>query len=407
MRFNYEAYDKSGKRFRDAVDARDAAEGTELLRSKGLYVTQINAAADASAAPSGRRRKKARGSNRLKKLAVFTRQFQILNATGTPIVEVLRTLELQITDTGWRQVIADMRGRVEEGSSLSEAMSEHPEYFDAVYRSLVSAGEAAGKLTSILEQLASLTRKQFNVRNNVVGALMYPAVLTVIAVSVLLLLLTAVVPRFAEMFEMMDAPLPATTRLIIGLGETMQSYWWAFLLVCAAMVGSGVMWLKTEGGRVARDTAALRAPMVGKLVQNIVTARIARFLGILMDSHLPLLESLALLRQSTANIHYQNLITKAEQAVVNGEPVSKGFNDHTLINPAMYQAMRSGEASGRVAPSLIQIADFMDEENEVVVRSLGSIVEPVILVALGVIVGLVALSMFTPMFDLTAASGAP
>jgi len=405
MKLSYEAYDQAGKSVTDTIEAANAAEATETLRRSGLFVTQIHSTGEALTTAQAARQSLFGRGGRLKKLAMFTRQFYILIETGTPIIDALIALEQQTTDPAWRKVIASVRGRVEEGTSLSEAMQRHPEFFDPIYHSLISAGEASGKLSPILEQLATLTRRQVNVRNNIVGALAYPCVLTLIAVSVLILLLTVVVPQFAEMFIMMDAPLPASTKFIVAIGESLTAYWWAFGGTLIAAIAGTMFWLRTERGRHAKDTACIRAPMFGRIVRSISTARIARFMGILLGSHLPLLESLNLLRQSTANVHYRGLINRAEDAVIKGEPVSSGFSDATLITPSVYQAMRSGEASGRMAPSLIQIADFMDEENEVIVRSLGSIVEPLILVFLGVIVGLVAMSMFTPLFDMTAASG--
>lgn len=407
MKFAYQAYDNSGQSVTNTVEAADNVEADEQLHCRGLYVTQLHPVGE-----TNKPQKRSSGStmgklHRLKRLAHFTRQFYILIATGTPIIDTLDALEQQANDTNWRFVIGRLRVRVEEGSSLSEAMKEHPAYFDPVYCSLITAGESAGKLTPILDQLSSLTRKQVNIQSNVLGALMYPLVLTVISASVIILLLTFVVPRFTEMFVMMNAPLPATTKMVVVLGDALATYWWAFATVIAGTTIGFIFWMGTDMGRRARDTALLRMPLIGALVRSLSTARIARFLGILLDSHLPLLDALNLLRQSMSNIHYAGLINKAEDAVVRGEPISTAFSDQRLISPAVYQAMRSGENSGRIAPSLIQIADFMDEENDVLVRSIGSIIEPVILVGLGLIVGLVALSMFTPLFDLAHASGGP
>ena len=163
--------------------------------------------------------------------------------------------------------------------------------------------------------------------------------------------------------------------------------------------------LRTEGGHHAWDRLVVRLPLFGKIVRSIATARIARFLGILLDSRLPLLDSLRLVRDATSNVEYSALIRRAEEAVVRGEAISSGFSDTLLVTPSVYHALRSGEASGRIAPSLIQVADFLDEENDVVMRSMGSIVEPIILVGLGLLVGGVSLSMFTPLFDLTAVAG--
>ena len=405
MKMNYVAYDREGQSATDTIEAAGPEEATRMLRAKGLYVEKITDAAEAPATMARHRGAVFGRGQRMKNLSHFTRQFYMLTATGTPIIDALLALEQQMGDTALRKVIAELRMRVEEGSPLSSAMQAHPEYFDPIYTNLIAAGEASGKLSIILEQLSNMTQKQVHIRSNLLGALLYPCVLTGIAVTVMVLMLTVVVPRFTDMFKMLDADLPASTRVVVLIGNNIRHYWWLWSGATMGIVVAAFITLRTEGGHHAWDRLVVRLPLFGKIVRSIATARIARFLGILLDSRLPLLDSLRLVRDATSNVEYSALIRRAEEAVVRGEAISSGFSDTLLVTPSVYHALRSGEASGRIAPSLIQVADFLDEENDVVMRSMGSIVEPIILVGLGLLVGGVSLSMFTPLFDLTAVAG--
>ena len=209
MKLAYQGYDSSGKVVEDVIDAPNATEATLTLRGRGLFVTSINSVADAGAllGQSGRRLG-SRGGTGIKGLTLFTRQLQVMLTTGTPIVQSLLALQRQTDNTVWRQTIAGLAARVEEGVSLSEAMKEYPQHFDAIYRNLIAAGETSGKLPVMLDRLASLTRKQLQTRNTIVGALVYPSLLVVIAVVVLCLMLTIVLPRFGDLFATLDLPLP-------------------------------------------------------------------------------------------------------------------------------------------------------------------------------------------------------
>ncbi|MBI1367844.1 MAG: hypothetical protein GC162_04235 [Planctomycetes bacterium] len=412
MKLAYEAYDKGGKVVKNTIEAADANVATENLKRQGLYVTLIRPATAAteartSAKPGGKRSKKRVGNGRrLKNLSMFMRQMYVLVSTGTPLVEGLVAIERQTKDVQWRGIIESVRQRVEEGQALSIAMSDHPEYFDPICRSLVAAGETAGKLPTMLDRLASVARKQQHVRSSVIGAMIYPAMLLIVALGVLALMLMFVLPRFGGLFETLDMPLPPTTQALMYLSKFLLAYWWSVPPMVAAMIFGLKYWLKTPQGVYAMHTIVLRLPMFGKISQSFATARIARLMGILLESFLPLLEVLALVKESTTNTHYRNLLQRAEDAVTRGEPISTAFNNDKLINPMVYEAIRSGESSGQVGPLLLNIAGFLDEDNEVIVKSLTSIVEPMILIVLGALVGFVAVSMFLPLFDMTAMTGA-
>ncbi len=406
MKLAYQGYDSNGKVVNDTIDAPSAAEATVSLRERGLFVTSIDAEAGErkEAVRAGGKRSGKRSGSGIKGLTLFTRQLQVMITTGTPIVQALSALQRQTSNAGWRDTIACLSSRVEEGVSLSEAMKDHPERFDAIYCNLVAAGETSGKLPVMLERLAALKRKQLQTRNTIVGALVYPSLLMVVAVSVLSLMLTLVLPRFGGLFETLDLPLPPTTQGLMFLSEFLTSYWWIIILLGVG-IGFGLnYWLKTEHGKQAMFTAMLRLPLVGKVTRSFSTARIARLLGVLMDSHLPLLDVLDLIREGTVNVHYSRLIDEAKEVVTRGEPISTAFIRSDLIVPSVSEAIRSGEATGKVASSLLVMSDMIDEENEVLIKSLTGVLEPMILLVMGVLVGFMALSIFLPLFDLTAMS---
>ncbi len=400
MKLAYHAFDKAGRAFTDVIDAADRNDAAEKLRRQGLFVARITPT-DELDTETPVRRGGGRGS-KLKNLAIFTRQFYVLVSTGTPITQALHSLSKQMKDPSWAVVVKDVCDTVEQGETLSNAMADHPDYFDAIYCSLVAAGESSGKLPAMLDRLASLTRQQLHVRNTVRGAMVYPILLVSVSVGVLMLMLLVVLPRFTELFDSLDVPLPPTTVMLVALSDLLRAFWWAVLIGVVGGVLGLRSWLRTEQGRHAWDTIMLRMPQLGKATRSFATARIARLLGILLDSHLPLLEVLDLVGKTVRNGYYRELMKHAEEAVTRGDPISSAFNDPDLIDPSVYEAMRSGEQSGKVGFVLLAVADFMDEENELLVRALLSILEPLILIFLGVLVGFVAVSMFMPLFDLTS-----
>jgi type IV pilus assembly protein PilC len=405
MKLAYVAYDRAGRQTADTIEAVSAADAAETLRRRGLFVARLGGDSRAQARPASPPRNRARRSGRLKKVAMFMRQLHVLVASGTPVVQSLTALERQAREGPWRDVIADVRSRVERGASLSIALGNHPDCFDPVCLSLVAAGESSGQLPQMLDRLATVARRQLQIRNAVTGALIYPSLLLVITIAVLSLLLLFVVPRFGALFHGLGMPLPPTTAAMVAVGVALQSYWWAGILMLAGG-GTGLrFWLASAAGKRAWDTIVLRLPQAGRIVKSFAAAHIARLLGVLLEGHVPILEALRLVEQSTKNSHYAALVASARDSVARGESMSSAFNNAELISPSVYEAIHSGEQSGQVGAMLLNIADFQDEENEVVVRSLTSIMEPAILVVLGVLVGLVAMSMFLPLFDLTAMTG--
>ncbi|MBX3358934.1 MAG: type II secretion system F family protein [Phycisphaeraceae bacterium] len=403
MKLVYQAYNRLGEAVSGEIEAASAHEATEALYATGVYVTGITSAATADM-PKAQFRFSL-GGNRLKTVASATRQLAVLTSTGTSVVQALAAVERQLDRCQFRTVIADVLRRVEEGEPLSDAMSHHPAYFDAVYRSLIAAGEASGQLSVMLDRLAQMTRKTLKIRNTVTGALAYPIMLMTMSVAVVITMLVGVLPRFAGLFQTLGAKVPASTQMLLDVSDSLTGYWWAYL-IAAGLAGGTLAWfIRSERGPRTCEALAMKSPVVGPFLRSMATARLVRTLGVLSEAKVPLLDAIVLTRDAAGSDPYRRLMDKAEQAVIHGKPISSVMRENPLISPAVYEAFVTGERSGQVGPILVNLSEFLDEDNEVVVKSTMSLIEPAILVVLGGIVGFVALSIFLPLFDLTAAAG--
>ena len=399
MRIPYQAFDQSGKSVADTIEVADVAEAKETLRRQGLYVTQVGTR---SLSPNTVFRRQAGRIRHLKNITMFARQLQVLLSSGTRVVEALESLEQQVKESEWRRVVGDIRRRVEQGASMSEAVKAHPQHFDPISRHMIAAGESTGKMPEMLGRVEKLTRKQMQVRNALVGAMIYPCLLIVVAICVLGAMLFFVLPRFAILFQTLSVPMPPSTQMMMTLSELLRGHWLTLLIgLVGVAVGFGA-WIGSQSGKKCFDSAVLRVPYIGQVVRNLATARIARLLGIMLDSYMPLLDVLALIRETMTNHRYVKLLERAEDVVTRGEAISSAFGSSDLISPTVCQVVRSGEQSGQIGPLILNLADLMDEENDILIKSFTSIIEPVILIGLGLLVGFVTVSMFMPLFDLSA-----
>ncbi|MBO6513500.1 MAG: type II secretion system F family protein [Phycisphaerales bacterium] len=407
MKFSYEAYSKSGALKKGTIDAADLNEAEDKLRRKDLLVTKITGGESTS---SKSKSTKINGSESKDKASVkvvseFARELSVLVTTGTPLVDAIQSLEMQSESESWSNILIKLRSRLEEGDSLSEAMEAQHEVFGPVFCSLAAAGESGGNLDVMLIRVSKLLRQEAKIRSNIAGAMMYPILLTAISIVVLTVMIGLVLPRFTGLFESLDSDLPPTTKFLIGLSTFIRMYWWAIIPALIAAVGGLVYWIRTEQGKKVIETNILRVPVLGKTICSVQTARIFRVLGLLVESKVPILESIELTRRSVSNTLYKDLLTNAEDAITIGEPISSAFQSKKLIVPSAAEAVKNAEQSGRLGPVMIQLADYLDEENETVIKSISSLVEPIIMIGLGLMVGFIAVSMFLPLFDLTASAG--
>lgn len=410
MKIGYRGYDISGKQVKGNIEANDSREAIELLRRQSIFATETFAG-DVEVHAARMQKVSVRGmfdvgrQSRVEQVADMLRQLALLIATGTTVVDALVGLERQIADEKFLKAMQGLRQRVEEGRTLSEAMAEYPQYFDAVCRSLCAAGESGGKLEEMLERLAKMLRQQVKVRKTIRGAMVYPVVLICVATLVLTAMVGFVLPRFEGLFASMDTALPPMTKILMQMSHFLRSYW-PFVVGGLLFGGLGLyVALKTPNGQRAVDVALVRTPKVGVIARRLCASRMARVLGTLLEGKVPLIDALALAKYSVSNSLYVEMIGRAEDAVLRGETLSSGLNDPKLLTPTLVEAVRSGEKAGRLAKVLSTVSDHLDEDNEIALRTLTTIMEPVILIVLGLIVGFMAVGMLLPLFDLTAGAG--
>lgn len=403
MRFSVKGYDRAGKAICEVVEAIDRAGAAELMLRRGVFAGEI---LESRMDGAGRPAAAGKGGGSKENLAGFLRQLSILVRTGTPLIDAITAIERQTGQGKWRDVIAALRARLEEGAQLSEAMAAFPRQFDGVCRSLVSAGESGGGLDAMLTRLAAMVREQQRIHKTVVSAMVYPCLLICIALGVTVTMVTFVLPRFEGLFKTLNTPLPPSTRVLMQISHVMHDDWAYFLGGVIALGVGGWLWMTRWNGWVLLLGASLKVPLLGVLLKDFSTARIARVLGVLLEGKVSMIDAIRLTRQSVSHPAYSALLGRVEEAVTRGENISAALDSGKLIRPGVIEAVRSAERSGQVGTVLVALADYMDEDNAMMLRTVTNMMEPLILMLLGVVVGGMAISMFLPLFDLTAAGGA-
>jgi type IV pilus assembly protein PilC len=336
---------------------------------------------------------------KLRDIAVFSRQFATMVDAGLTIVRSLAILADQAENPAMKAVLSEVRADVEKGASLSQAMGRHPKAFNRLFVAMVKAGEAGGVLDQVLEQLASAIEKQVALRQKIVSALTYPAAVFGLVVCIVAGMLLVVVPKFKGLYDNLGGKLPLPTRILLGVSH--QAPLVVVLLVAA---GSGATfglrrWRQTEAGRLAWDTVALKVPIFGRLVHKTALTRLARTLGVLLSSGVPILESREITSETVGNAVVAKAIRAVSDGVRRGEPLAKPLEDHPVVPSMVVQMLSVGEETGAVDTLLGKVGDFYDNEVEALVSGLTSLLEPLLVVVLGSVVGSMVLSLYMPMFN--------
>ncbi len=403
MKYTYTGYNTSGFEVTGEQDARSEPEALDMLHKQGITVVAISSANVSKQGTQPRQRKKKSINKRM--LADFARELGILVSTGTPLIDAMYSIKHQFEGDTMERVLDGVLARLEEGDSFSQALESEHESFDAVFRSLIAAGESSGCLDSMLMRIAALTRKEAHIRSNIIGAMMYPILLTFIALVVMVVLILIVLPRFANMFATLDTELPMTTAWLMMLSEFIRGYWWVLLPLLLLLLFSAYHFLHSQRGHDTISRVSLNIPKLGMLVRSFTTAKITRLLGVLLDAKVPMLDAILLTKDSMTMDQYRCLLSDVEAAVTHGEPISNALSNSDLILSTACEAIRNGEHTGKLSEVLLHISDYLDEDNDTVIRTLSTLIEPIIMIGLGLLVGFVAISMFLPLFDLTAATG--
>ena len=383
----------TGERMADTMDAAVSA-----LRRDQIMVTKINPVKE-EAKPKAAKAKKAKGVN-AKNLAVFTRQFSVMIDAGLPLVQCLDILGTQEEDKNFSSVILATRADVESGMSLADAMKRHPKTFDPLFTNMIAAGEAGGILDTILKRLATYIEKAVKLKNQVKSAMIYPVAVIVIAGVVVGVILWKVIPTFANLFAGLGAELPLPTRIVIGLSDGLVRFGW-ILIIALGGAGWGMKsYYATPGGRRTIDALLLKLPIMGDLLRKIAVARFCRTLSTLLASGVSILEALDITARTSGNAIVEEGILTTRKSIERGETIAQPLKESGVFPPMVVQMISVGEATGALDTMLGKIAEFYEEEVDVAVAGLLTLLEPLMIALLGGIVGGIVIAMYMPIFDL-------
>ena len=340
-----------------------------------------------------------------KDLVTFTRQFATMIDAGLPLVQCLEILGSQTENKTFGNIIKRVQADVEGGATFAESLKKHPRAFPDLYVNMVAAGEAGGILDTILNRLATYIEKSMSLKKKVKGAMVYPSVVITVAFLVVALLLIFVIPTFEKMFTDFGGTLPAPTRIVIDLSNWMKSFWWVVLLAVVGIIVGIKQYRKTEHGKLLLDRLALRLPVIGILVRKVAVAKFTRTLSTLIASGVPILDGLDIVAKTAGNKVVENAIMQTRQAISEGKTIAEPLAQTKVFPPMVVQMIGVGESAGALDSMLSKIADFYDEEVDAAVATLSSMLEPFIMVFLGVVIGFIVVAMYLPVFKLAGTIG--
>jgi type IV pilus assembly protein PilC len=384
----------SGREVRSSLEAASEQAAIAALLNRNLLVVSIQE-------KIGRKGKTAGGSVGLADLVIFTRQLATMVDAGLAMVQSLQALAEQTTNKVMRDVIKDVCTRVEGGDSFSEALQKHPKVFSRLYVCMVAAGERGGLLAEILARLATYLENTARLRKKVKSAMMYPTAVTIIAIGITIFLLVKVVPVFADVYKGFGQKLPGPTLFLINVSNVVKAY---ILYILPAMVGMVYGWLayiKTGSGREFWDRTRLKLPIFGSIAHKICLARFTRTLASLIRSGVPILEVLQIVSNTVGNVVMEKAVRAAASDIERGESMSNALSKHPVFPSMILRMITAGEQTGKLENMLERISDFLDEEVHTTLSGLTSLIEPLLIVFLGVTVGGIAICMFLPIFKMS------
>ncbi len=397
--FQYKVKDKGGKLVEGSIEAETADLVVSKLRSMGY--TPINITQQ-SGVNVNKELKLPGFSDRikLKDVAVFSRQFATMINSGLSLLRSLNILAEQTESKPLAEVVNQVRLDVERGASLSQALAKHPKAFPRLYVSMVKAGEVGGALDSVLLRLAETIEKQVELRRKVKSAMTYPCVVAALVLIIVSAMLLFVIPMFQNIYKELGGTLPAPTQILIDISKVLRQFWYIIFAIEIGAAFAFRRWINSEEGRKQWDAVKLKVPVFGKLVRKTALARFSRTMSALVRSGVPILESLDIVADTSGNNVVAEAVRDTQAGVKQGEPLSRRLEDHPVFPPMVVQMMAVGEETGALDEMLDKIADFYDSEVEATVDALTSLIEPLLIVVMGVCVGGMIISLYLPMFNI-------
>ena len=397
--YAYSAINAEGAELEGTLQASDLTTALEQLRQKGLLAQKIDEVRDADT--SGSVSAGAFKGVKSKSLQIFSRQFATMIEAGLNVVSALVILEEQTNDRNLGFVIAQLREDVEGGLLLSEAMARHPKVFSRLYVAMVEAGEAAGILDIVLDRVAIQMEKEQKIKSRVKGAMVYPTIVLVFAILVLNGMLLFLVPIFVKIFAQLNGQLPTLTQYVVKASTALRNYWFIIFPVFGGVIFGFFRWKRTESGRQIWDRTRLRFPMkIGDTIRKITIARFSRTLATLVAAGVDIIKALEITGQASGNWVVEEALADVRNRVREGASIAQPLLENPVFPPMVSQMVKVGEETGELDKMLSKIADFYEEEVDTAIGALTSIIEPLMMIGVGVMVGLIVISMYLPMFKM-------
>lgn len=408
--FQYEAMDNTGREVKDTIDASTQEEAQQLIRQKGFFVTKISERSKAkkkgpagAKKGSGRKGKKKSftiGRISTKQLCTFTRQLSTLQDAGLPILRSLKILHGQSKPGVLKNSLEDVVEDIESGATLSDAFAKHPKAFDKLYCNMIKAGEAGGALEAILQRLADFKEKSQTLKRRIKSAMVYPIVVISVACLIVGFILYFIIPKFEAIFKDFGVDLPGMTKFLISASHIVVDKFYLVILTPVLFMIMIKLIYRNKTGAYILDRILLLIPVMGQIVEKSTVARTTRTLGTLVQSGVPILESLNIVRDTAGNMVFERAFTRIYESIREGETIAQPLREARIVDDIVVNMIDVGEETGDLDTMLNKIADNYDEEVETLVESLVSLLEPIMIVVLGGIIGFIVIALFLPLISL-------
>ncbi len=405
--FEYKALTTAGRPVQGLKEAESPKALRAVLRRDGVFLTEVlgEQPVKAQQAREVNVRRWVLGRVSAQDLAIATRQLAVLVHAGIPLIESLAALVEQVEHERLKRILSDVKQRVNEGSSLADALALHPKVFSTLYVNMIRAGETSGALEVVLFRLADFTESQARLRSKITGTMAYPAAMVVIGAGIMGILFTVVIPKLTRIFEETRATLPWNTRVLIGFSSAMASYWWAMALAAVLAVWGFRRWKRTPAGRARFDRWVLTVPVFGPLVRQIAIGRFARTLSTLLKSGVPLLTAMDIVKNIVGNTRLASVVEDARVAIQEGESIAAPLKRSGEFPPLVHHMVAVGERSGALEEMLKNVADAYEDQVETTVQALTSLLEPFMIVAMGAAVAFIVFSVIMPILQINTLAG--
>ena len=409
--YRYEAMNAQGQAVKQEIDANSEEEAIQKIRAMKLFPTSIKEKAGATkrgtsaAGPKKSKKSLAIGGVSNKALTLFTRQLSTLQDAGLPIVRSLKILEGQQKPGALKNILVEVTEDVEGGMTFSEALAKHPRAFDKLYVNMVRAGEIGGVLDAILQRLADFREKAQRLKKQIIGAMIYPAAVITVAGGILAGILTFIVPKFKKMFDELNVELPILTQVLIAFSDFVANKWyWGLAIIFGTIIVMKTL-AATSGGKFILDRVKLKLPVFGTIISKATIARFTRTLGTLVASGVPILEALNITKDTAGNQVISNAIARVHDSIREGESIAEPLAQSKICDDMVVNMIDVGEETGDLDKMLLKIADQYDEDVDVAVAGMTSLIEPIMIIFLGGAVGFIVIALFLPLIKLMNSLG--